>query len=317
MNNSISIVIPLYNNEKHIYSCIDALKKQTDKNFEVIFVDDGSTDKTVEKLSFCLKEDIKFDYKILQQKNEGAAQARKTGIDSTSSQYIMIYDCDDIISKDFIKEFFRIIRNNDEVDIVMPNVKIQNEKMEFVDFKFYSDSIHLSSEECLLNSLDGWKIHGWFICKKEVFLKSYMEYKKINSKNNNYINNDEVITRLNVINSKNIVRNEAVYYYCYNENSATKSINSNRCLMIKNAFIMDEIFSNKIEFQAKVKAELVAVIWGNFIYMHKHKLQLQNLVVWKRVIRDAVDRLDYLNLMSKFGFKKKIQLTILKLIHIF
>ena len=49
MSNLITIIIPLYNNEKHVSSCIEALMSQNEQNFEVVFVDDGSTDNTVEK----------------------------------------------------------------------------------------------------------------------------------------------------------------------------------------------------------------------------------------------------------------------------
>lgn len=317
MLNLITIIIPLYNNEKHIPTCIEALKNQTDQNFEVMFIDDGSTDQTVETLKCFLTSDVQFNYKIFQQKNEGTARARKKGIENASSKYIMIYDCDDVISTDYISEFFRTIKNNDEVDIVIPNVKMQNEKMVFEDFKFYSDDVQLSSEECLLNSLNGWMIHGWFICKKDIFIKSYRDYESFNTENSNYHNNDEVITRLNFINSKKIMRNDAVYHYCYNINSATKSVNSLKYLMIKNSFIMDDIFSDKVELQLKVKTELVNTIWWILIYMNKNKSQIKNLSEWQTEIRDSISKLNYIKLIGILESKEKIKLTILKLMHIF
>lgn len=317
MSNLITIIIPLYNNEKHVSSCIEALMSQNEQNFEVVFVDDGSTDNTVEKLKECLKSNVKFDYKIFQQKNEGADRARKKGIENTSSKYIMIYDCDDVISEDYISEFFRIVNNDNNVDIVIPNVKIQNEDMDFVDFVFYSDATYLSSEDCLLNSLCGWKVHGWFICKKEIFIKSYQDYEKFNRENKNYHNNDEVITRLNFMNSKCIARNNAIYHYCYNPKSATKSVNSIKYLMIRNALILDEIFSDDVALRLKVKSELVNVIWWILVYMNRNKPQIKNLVEWKLEIKDSISKLDYLELMGILESKEKLKLTILKLMTIF
>ncbi|WP_407305257.1 glycosyltransferase family 2 protein [Acinetobacter sp.] len=317
MINLITVIIPLYNNEKHISTCVEALKNQTDQNFEVIFIDDGSPDNVIEKLEYCLKSDIKFSYKIFRQKNEGAARARKKGIENSLSQYIMLYDCDDVISKDYISEFFRIIKNNEEVDIVIPNVKMQNEKMEFIDFKFYSDDIYLSSEDCLLNSLNGWDVHTWFICKKDIFIKSYIYYEIFNFDNINYHNNDEVIGRLNFMNSKKIIRSNAEYFYCYNPISATKSVNSIKYLMIRNAFIIDEIFSNKLELQLRAKSELISVIWWILIYMNRNKSQIKNLVEWKKEIKDSISKINYIKFMRILELKEKIKLTILKLIPIF
>ncbi|NNH38957.1 glycosyltransferase family 2 protein [Acinetobacter terrae] len=317
MNSSITIIIPLYNNEKHVSTCVETLKNQTDQNFEVVFIDDGSPDQTFENLEHCLKSDIKFSYKIIRQENKGAAKARKKGIENTSSEYIMIYDCDDVISEDYISEFYRIIGSNKEVDIIIPNAKMQNEKMEFVDFKFYSDDVYLSGEDCLLNSLNGWNVHTWFICKKDIFIKSYIDYEIFNIGNINYHNNDEVIGRINFINANKIIRNNAIYYYSYNPISATKSVNSLKYLMIRNAFIMDELFSNKLELQLRVKSELISTIWWILIYMNRNKSYIKNLPEWKREIRDSISKINYMKMIRILELKEKIKLTILKLIPIF
>ena len=313
MNKLITIIVPLYNNEKHVSTCVDALRNQTDQNFDVVFVDDGSPDKTFENLEHSLKSDIKFSYKIIRQKNEGVVRARKRGIENTSSEFFMVYDCDDVISADYISEFYKTIRSNAEVDIIIPNVKIQNEKMEFTDFKFYSNDIFLSGKDCFLNSLNGWDIHTWYICKKDIFIKSNTDYESFNVGNMNYYNNDEAIDRISFMNANKIIRNNAIYYYCYNPNSATKSVNSLKYLMIRNAFIIDEIFSNNLEVKLKVKSELVSTILWIFVYMNRNRAYIKNLPEWKKEIRDSISNINYMKTIRFLKLKEKFKLTILKL----
>ncbi len=317
MTHLITIIVPMYNEEQNVASCVDVLKSQTDQKFEVVFVDDGSTDKTVEKLKYYLESNVEFSYKIIQQKNKGAAGAKRTGIENASSQYIMAYDCDDRLSKNLIEKIYAIHKDQNDVDIIIPNMEIQGENGNWKNLNFYTKDTSLNSIECIKNTLNGWHVHGCFTCKRSIFIKSCIDYEDFNVESSNYINNDEVIARLIFLNSEKIIRSDAVYYYCYNKKSLTKKVNNLSYLMINNAFITDEIFSNKKELESNVKAELVAVIWGAFVYMYKNKLQLENLLVWKKVVGDAIQKLNYLKLIGKLDFKKKSQLTILKLINIF
>ena len=89
----VSIIIPLYNNEKYIKECIESLISQTYENIEIIIVDDGSTDKSVEVCEKFKDERIR----LIKQINFGAPSARNEGIKQSSGDFIMFLDSDDYL----------------------------------------------------------------------------------------------------------------------------------------------------------------------------------------------------------------------------
>lgn len=106
MNNSvkISIVIPVYNVEKYIQECIESLRCQTFQDFEIICVDDGSTDKTLGILrDFKLKDNR---ISILQQHHSGAGAARNNGIKLARGKYIQFLDSDDYFEPTMLQELY-------------------------------------------------------------------------------------------------------------------------------------------------------------------------------------------------------------------
>ena len=315
--NLVSMIVPMYNEELSIQSCIQTLKAQTNQSFDVIFVDDGSSDNTLLNLTKTLKSGVQFSYKIIEQKNKGAAAARREGVNHASTEFIMIFDCDDKLSNDLVNEIYKKYNDYVDVDIIMPDMCVQRENSEWSNFIFYTLDIEMEPWDCIKNSLDGWYIHGCFAIRKFIIDKSYRDYEQYNKNNENYINNDEVITRLNFKNSKKIVRSSAKYYYCYNILSTTKKINEKKYLTIKNALILDMIYSDNTEIESSVKNELIAVIWANSRYMHQYKAEFNNIAEWEKVIGESIVKLNYLELFSKINLKKKIQLTILKLINLF
>lgn len=316
--NLLSVVVPMYNEQENIENCINILKSQINQNFDVIFINDGSKDNTIENLRNCLNLGVEFNYKIIEQENKGAAAARKNGIDNALTEFIMIYDCDDKLSNNIIEEFYSVYDKYPEVDIIMPNVQMQIEDGGWNEFNFYTQSAILKPIDCIKNSIDGWYVHGWYIVKKNVFNKSYSDYKNYNAEEDNYINNDEVITRLNFLNSKIIVRSNATYFYCYNSLSTTKKINEKKYLTIKNAVILNKIFKKNNEINIKTKAELISNLWGAYVYIHKYQSKIRNLDDWNNELKNSLNYLNYLNIIAtRLAIKKKVQLTILKLLYLF
>lgn len=316
--NLVSIIVPMYNEEKNIESCIDVLKNQTNQNFDVVFINDGSIDNTLEKLKNYLSLSIQFNYKIIEQKNQGAAAARKKGIDQTLTNFIMILDCDDKISNNLIEEIYITHTKYNNVDIIIPNMHIQKKSGSWNQLKFYTQDCFLNSKECIKNSLGGWKVHGCFAIKKEIFLKSYSIYKKYNIKNENFINNDEVITRLNFLYSKIIIKIDANYYYCYNSLSTTKKINEKKYLMINNSIILNKIFEKDNEVSIKTKSELLSILWSINLYMYKHRSKIKKIDNWTNELKKALSHFNYFDVIStRLALKKKVQLIILKILYLF
>lgn len=106
MNPLISIIVPTYNVEKYIRTCIESILAQTYRNVEVIIVNDGSTDQSLAVISdlICSHHNVK----VINQKNQGVSVARNTGIDVATGRYITFVDPDDKIMPGFVSSLYQI-----------------------------------------------------------------------------------------------------------------------------------------------------------------------------------------------------------------
>ena len=94
---AISVVIPVFNTECYLSTCLDSVLNQTLENIEVICIDDGSTDNSLEILKKYQKKDNRV--KIISKDNEGQGVARNIGISEAIGEYIAFVDSDDFIKK--------------------------------------------------------------------------------------------------------------------------------------------------------------------------------------------------------------------------
>ena len=102
----ISIVVPAYNVENYIKECIDSILYQSYKNIEVIVVNDGSTDGTLD----ILKEYTDERLSVYTQKNLGGPAARNYGLEHSSGEYICFFDSDDVMCEDILQLYVDILK---------------------------------------------------------------------------------------------------------------------------------------------------------------------------------------------------------------
>lgn len=109
----ISIVIPLYNKEKSISSTLQSVLAQTYADYEVVIVNDGSTDKSLDAVNeFVSRLEIgDWRLKIVSQENAGVSAARNRGIMEAKGDYVAFLDGDDLWDKDFLKELVRLMED--------------------------------------------------------------------------------------------------------------------------------------------------------------------------------------------------------------
>ena len=103
MNNLVSIIIPVYNAEKYLPKCIESVLSQTYKTFELILINDGSSDNSAEICATYAEKDSRI--KPIHQKNAGVSAARNRGISEANGEYICFIDADDWIEKDYLDHF--------------------------------------------------------------------------------------------------------------------------------------------------------------------------------------------------------------------
>lgn len=129
MSDLISIVTPCYNGEKYIERYFNSLINQTYKNYEIIFVDDGSTDCTkriaLKYKKIFEKNSINFNY--IYQKNGGQAAALNNGLKYVNGNYLVWPDSDDYYENDALEKLLCFLKNNEDYSIVRCKANIRNE----------------------------------------------------------------------------------------------------------------------------------------------------------------------------------------------
>ena len=121
----VSIVMPVYNVEPFLMNTIETIQQQTLRNFEVIFVDDGSTDRSVEILKETCVRDSRFT--LMSQKNGGGGAARNYGFTLARGDYSIFLDSDDLFCPDLLEKLYESAVHHD-ADIVACNFSRFDEK---------------------------------------------------------------------------------------------------------------------------------------------------------------------------------------------
>lgn len=114
-----SIIIPCYNSFEKMTRCLRCLEEQTCKNFEVIIIDDCSTDNTFSNLAnYIQKSNLAFKL-IKNDNNLGAGYSRNIGIEKSNGEYLLFLDSDDYIATDTIEIFENILNNDNSIDCIL------------------------------------------------------------------------------------------------------------------------------------------------------------------------------------------------------
>lgn len=147
MKPEISIIIPVYNVEHYLDRCINSVLNQSFKNFELILINDGSTDNS---LNICSKyADIDKRVRLISQINKGQGAARNTGLKYAKGNYICFIDSDDFIEKNYLSTLFNNIEKSDS-DISACEYYLTNDvgkKNSVIGFNAPQDIYVLSGKE--------------------------------------------------------------------------------------------------------------------------------------------------------------------------
>ena len=125
--NKISVIIPVFNAEKYLPECLDSVLAQTFQNFEIVCINDGSTDKSAEVLQKYAQKDKRIC--ILTQENLGLSGARNTGLDHAKGEYIFFLDADDTIPEYALQTLIRIAEDTKTALVASESLKRQDKKL--------------------------------------------------------------------------------------------------------------------------------------------------------------------------------------------
>lgn len=115
-----SIIVPVYNTASYLDKCIGSILNQTEDDYEIIIVNDGSTDDSKKIIQTYCKE-CKDKIKCINKKNGGLSSARNKGVEKATGEYILFVDSDDYIEKDLLKTISKKLK--DEPDIIRFQIK--------------------------------------------------------------------------------------------------------------------------------------------------------------------------------------------------
>ena len=153
-NELISIIVPVYNVEQYLETCVDSIINQKYKNLEIILVDDGATDSSGKLCDELAKIDNRI--KVYHKENGGLSDARNYGVERATGDYIGFVDSDDYIDSEMYEELYEAIKK-ENVDVVECNLKI-----------IYPDRVELFTEQKYYN-----------VYTKQEYLEEYLKIEKI------------------------------------------------------------------------------------------------------------------------------------------
>lgn len=145
-NPKVSVIVPAYNVEKYIEDCLASLVKQTFKDFEVIVINDGSTDLTPEIANVFQHCDKRF--RLISQKNQGLSCARNTGLSVANGEYISFVDSDDWLDANFIEKLYNSITHND-CDIAISSILRKRPRMQKYRVYYNEEKVYETLQEKL------------------------------------------------------------------------------------------------------------------------------------------------------------------------
>lgn len=210
MNELISVIINVYNGEKFIKKCVDSVINQTYTNLEILIINDGSTDNTLE-----ICESYEDDrIKVITTKNMGLSLSRNVGIDNATGSYLYFVDSDDYISNDTIEYLYELCKKyNSKFATCVPltvfdynaTASNKNEKINILT------SYEMLKKVLILEDMSGTTWNK--LIHKDLFENIRFE---------NRIINDVVVTYKLVIKAESIVySNQIKYFYVKHKNAIT------------------------------------------------------------------------------------------------
>lgn len=214
----LSIVIPVYNGEKYIKKCYEGIASQSFKNWEAIFVDDGSTDNSPTILDNIA--DIDSKVKVIHKTNGGTATARNTGLDIATGQYITFLDCDDEIKNDMYEKMTDLMESTGaDMGVCGFYFKLEKESDQkyettYLEEKYYPSSFYKNQAEIKEHLVDMWDSDLLSNVWNKLYSMDLIRSKQLRYRDGHVYTEDRVYNRQFIENCNSIaITQECLYYY--------------------------------------------------------------------------------------------------------
>lgn len=300
-NFDVSVIVPVYNCEEYIGTTLDSIINQDFKNFEVIVIDDGSTDRSLEIINEKLSKSL-ISHQIIHQENSGVSSARNAGISKATGKYLVFIDGDDYVTGNHLSELY-----NGKSDFSL--VQFIKKDGDRLSTPYHFSREFMSCEDFIKKELN----------MEMPFTFCQLMYKTSIIKDNGIKFNPDLVygedidfaLRALIYGDEVTISNEATYYYLQHPQSAINTSEFRR-------FEVIEIFEGIADFYKSkgrddlanlvITSRIPKAIFGNMNYF------FYNGYDFDRVL-NKMKELDLLTKLSRYEgdgkFKSKIRLFLL------
>ncbi|MDR1018171.1 MAG: glycosyltransferase [Lachnospiraceae bacterium] len=222
-----SVIIPVYNVEKYLKECIDSVLNQTFKNYEILLINDGSTDESFEIAKKYATNDNRIS--LYTHPNMGLSFSRNVGINYANGEYVYFLDSDDFIEENFLSDIYNIISSykNEFIDVIHFNLKLlyengdlkekKNELINYLKKEITKPGLYASGRKYFIaldNNKEFFAPSVAYVLRREFILKKNIYFE------NGILHEDELFTFQIFLKSDYVVYIDRYYYnYRIRENS--------------------------------------------------------------------------------------------------
>ena len=274
----LSIIVPIYNVEQYIDQTIESIIKQNRTEIEIILINDGSTDKS---LDVCKKYEIYENIIIINKENGGLSDARNCGIKNSKGEYLLFLDGDDFLNENSLENIIYTIMNNPSIDIIIGNgMDLYFEEQGIIELRcnFKSDMIKdKPGYEVLEYFFNQSNFNNWSACSN-IYRREFLISNKLFFKKGIFYEDAEWLPRVILSSKKSILIKENFYIYRRNrKDSIMSSISLKKIEDFIN--ITDDIFnyisrkdySKSLQYSVKKKyANALISILPKIYYLNKN-----------------------------------------------
>jgi len=219
----ISVIVPVYNSERCISKCIESILSQTFNNFELLLVDDGSTDNSCEICTFYSNIDERV--KVIKKQNGGVSSARNLGLKNSVGQYISFIDSDDWVSQFFLESLYKSIIEKDSDFSMCGYYRVFHDRKKPYGINISKRLLEREYiENCLIKNViyETEKINGLYSVWNKLYKRSFigkLKFDESRRTGEDWWFNLYLLDKANSI----AVVNEPLYYYSINANKKSLS----------------------------------------------------------------------------------------------
>ena len=250
MQEKISIIVPVYNVENYLERCVESILKQTYTNFELLLINDGSTDQSGELCDQLVSKN--GNIKVFHLKNAGVSNARNVGIQNSTGEWITFVDSDDFITNDYLETLISAVDGDDSIGFSIGRLHhIKNGQITELPV-FSGKEEKWSTEQTMRELLTTSKTSFFPVAK--IFRREIISDFTFNT--DYHLAEDALFLTEVLLKTKctSIFIDKPIYYYDHRQGSATTSVNTHVFDTIE---VYKIIVSEVFQIFPQLKTELV------------------------------------------------------------